>query len=200
MPRQQLADSRHAAVELVDVGVDLRPVARADDEGPRDVLRVEDVAQQLAERVAAHHRPLERGERCALVAEADHEHDHVAIACASGSVSSFIAAAMSAARTDPSPPRRPACGVPQPCSASPPTRPTARRWAWNARICNSIDRSTLRTSTPEGTLSTMCAKFRSLAPPAATSRSQTSWAAAPGVAITPIETSCLLATDTIPSA
>ncbi len=53
-----------------------------------------------------------------------------------------------------------------------------------------MDRSTLRTSTPSGTDSTVGAKFRMLVTPAATRRSHTSWAAAAGVAITPIATSC----------
>ncbi len=105
VPGQQLADGRYPAVELVHVGVDLRAVAGADHEGPRDVLGLENVVRQLAERVTGHDGPLERGERCAGVAEADHEHAHFAIACASGSVSSSMAA-MSAEPTGPSPPRR----------------------------------------------------------------------------------------------
>ena len=51
-----------------------------------------------------------------------------------------------------------------------------------------MDRSTLRTSTPSGTESTVGAKLRMLVTPASTSRSQTSWAAAAGVAITPMAT------------
>src|SRR5260370_1451671 len=51
-----------------------------------------------------------------------------------------------------------------------------------------MDRSTLRTSTPTGTLSTTGAKLRMLVTPAATSRSHTPCAAAAGVAITPIDT------------
>ncbi len=51
-----------------------------------------------------------------------------------------------------------------------------------------MERSTLRTSTPSGTFSTVGAKFRMEVTPAATSRSQTCWAAPAGVAITPMET------------
>ena len=43
-------------------------------------------------------------------------------------------------------------------------------------------------STPSGTDSTTGAKFRMLVTPAATSRSQTSWAGPAGVVMTPIET------------
>src|SRR5690606_23500148 len=64
----------------------------------------------------------------------------------------------------------------------------ALRCSWNARICSSMERSTLRTSTPSGTFSTVGAKFRMEVTPAATSRSQTCWAAPAGVAITPIDT------------
>src|SRR5690606_13088657 len=60
------------------------------------------------------------------------------------------------------------------------------RWTWNARICSSIDRSTLRTWTPCGVCNTAGAKLRMLRTPALISRSQTSCAACGGVAITPI--------------
>ncbi len=56
-----------------------------------------------------------------------------------------------------------------------------------------MERSTLRTSTPSGTVSTVGAKFRMLVTPASTSRSQTCWAAPGGVVMTPIET-CWLST------
>ena len=59
--------------------------------------------------------------------------------------------------------------------------------SWNERICSSMERSTLRTSTPSGTVSTTGAKFRMLVTPAATRRSHTCCAAAAGVAITPID-------------
>ncbi len=51
-----------------------------------------------------------------------------------------------------------------------------------------MERSTLRTSTPSGTDSTVGAKFRMEVTPAAISRSLTCWAAPAGVAMTPIET------------
>src|SRR5664280_2247781 len=65
--------------------------------------------------------------------------------------------------------------------------PTPLRCSWKAKICNSTDRSTLRTSTPGGTARVTGAKFRMLVTPAATSRSQTSCAAAAGVVMTPID-------------
>src|ERR1019366_4968971 len=66
--------------------------------------------------------------------------------------------------------------------------------------CNSIDRSTLRTSTPDGTSSTTGAKLRMLVTPADTRRSQTACAAPAGVAITPIATESRTTTDSISSA
>ena len=51
-----------------------------------------------------------------------------------------------------------------------------------------MERSTLRTSTPAGTASTVGAKFRMLVMPVATIRSATPCAAAAGVAITPMAT------------
>ena len=53
-----------------------------------------------------------------------------------------------------------------------------------------MDRSTFRTSTPSGTLSTSGAKLRMLVTPAETSRSHTACADPAGVAITPIATLC----------
>ena len=75
-------------------------------------------------------------------------------------------------------------------TCSPPRRGggATLRCSWKARICSSMDMSTLRTSTWSGTDSTLGAKFRMLLTPAATSRSQTSWATCAGVAITPIAT------------
>src|SRR3984957_17899968 len=76
----------------------------------------------------------------------------------------------------------------------------ALRWAWKARICNSMDRSTLRTSTWSGTVSTTGAKLRMLVTPTATSRSHTPWAVPAGVAITPMDTWCRRTTASIVSA
>ena len=50
-------------------------------------------------------------------------------------------------------------------------------------------RSTLRSCTPSGTVSTAGAKFKMAPTPASTSRSATSWAADAGVAMIPITTS-----------
>src|SRR5690606_25514598 len=61
------------------------------------------------------------------------------------------------------------------------------RCSWKERICSSMARSTLRTSTPSGTESTHGAKLRMLVTPAATRRSATCCAAVAGVAITVIE-------------
>ena len=52
--------------------------------------------------------------------------------------------------------------------------PACLRCSWKARICSSVARSTLRTSTPAGTESTAGAKLRMLETPAATKRSHTS--------------------------
>src|ERR1039458_8433132 len=77
------------------------------------------------------------------------------------------------------------------------TRTTDLRCAWKARICNSMDRSTLRTSTPPGTLRTTGAKLRMLVTPVATSRSQTACAVPAGVAMTPMDTRCRATTCSI---
>ncbi|OEV24350.1 hypothetical protein AN220_19740 [Streptomyces nanshensis] len=74
------------------------------------------------------------------------------------------------------------------CPGGAPGSSPALRCSWKARICSSIDRSTLRTSTPSGTESTVGAKLRMEVTPAATSRSHTCWAAPAGVAITPMDT------------
>ena len=64
-----------------------------------------------------------------------------------------------------------------------------------------MDSSTLRTSTPAGTVSVTGAKLRMLVkPPAPTRRSHTSWAVLAGVAITPIDTLCRATTSSIASA
>ena len=76
--------------------------------------------------------------------------------------------------------------MPTPSSALPPMRPELLRCSWKDRICSSIARSTLRTSTPSGTASTVGAKLRMLVTPQSTSWSQTAWAACAGVAMTPI--------------
>ncbi len=55
-------------------------------------------------------------------------------------------------------------------------------------------RSTLRTSTFAGTVSTHGAKFRMLVTPTATSSSATAWAALAGVAITPMASDSSTAT------
>ena len=63
---------------------------------------------------------------------------------------------------------------------------TATFWPWKARICSSVDRSTLRTTTPSGTASTAGAKLRTERTPAATRSSQACWAPSDGVAMTPM--------------
>src|SRR5690606_24165848 len=73
------------------------------------------------------------------------------------------------------------------CVSTAMSGPPALRCSWNARICSSMERSTLRTSTVSGTLSTTGAKLRMLVTPAATTRSHTSCAAAAGVASTTTE-------------
>src|SRR5215470_5652823 len=166
VPGKQLAHPGNPAVEAAHLGVDLDPVAGGDHERLRDVRQERDIVQQLAERVTADRGALEDRDWRALVAQANDEDAHCCTAYAS-------AAAWSAA-----------------C----PNRSALRRCAWKARICSSIDRSTLRTSTPSGTLSTMGAKFKTLVTPAATSRSHTTCADPAGVAITPIATLSLATT------
>src|SRR6185437_11570868 len=166
VPGKQLAHPGDPAVEAAHLGVDLNPVAGGDHERLRDVRQQRDVVQQLAERVTADRGALEDRDRRALVAQANDEDAHCCTAYAS-------AAAWSAA-----------------C----PNRSALRRCAWKARICSSIDRSTLRTSTPSGTLSTSGAKFRMLVTPAVTRRSHIAWAAPAGTAITPIAMPCAATT------
>src|SRR5579875_317183 len=158
VPGQQLAYPVDTAVEPPHLGVDLDPVAGRDHEGLRDVRQVRDVAQQLAERVSADRGALEGRHRRALVVQPDDEDAHRCTAYASTAAG----------------------------SATCPNRSADRRWAWKASICSSIDRSTLRTSTPAGTFSTTGAKFKMLVTPAATSRSHMAWATPAGTAITPI--------------
>src|SRR3984885_1288719 len=172
VPRQQVAHPGDAAVEPADLGVDLHPVAGGDHERLGDVGQPRDVVQQLAERVAADGGALKRRDRCALVAQSDDEDAH----CSGPTLNTAYASAAVGSGA---------------CS----NRSADRRCAWKARICSSIDRSTLRTSTPSGTLRTSGAKFRMLVTPAATSRSHTDWAAPAGTAITPIAMFWLGATD-----
>src|SRR5215472_1930655 len=169
VPGEHLADRRHARVELVDLGVDLDPVAGGHGERASDVLGVDDIAQQLARRVAGERGTLQDRDRGAAVAQPHYQDAHGAVTDSPASAG------------NPTPPRYwrfPLAG----------TRTSDLRCAWKARICNSMDRSTLRTSTPAGTFSTTGAKLRMLVTPAATSRSQTPCAAAAGVAITPMDT------------
>src|SRR5699024_2665647 len=55
--------------------------------------------------------------------------------------------------------------------------------SWKARICSSVDRSTLRMCTSSGTRIAVAAKLRMELTPASTSRSATSWAEPAGVAM-----------------
>src|SRR5215468_10896368 len=82
MAREQLADGRDAAVEPVDLGVDLDPVARAEHEGSGHIFGAEDVLQQLELGIAGHHDPFERGYWRTRVAEADDKDAHVPTASA----------------------------------------------------------------------------------------------------------------------
>jgi hypothetical protein len=76
VPGQQLAHPGHAAVETVDLGVDLDPVAGGDDKGLRDVRQAGDIMQQLVQRVTADRGPLENRDWRALVTQADNEDAH----------------------------------------------------------------------------------------------------------------------------
>src|SRR5215813_14761139 len=163
---------RHARVELVDLGVDLDPVAGGHGERAGDVLGVDEVAQQLVLRVAGERGALQDRDRGAAVAQAHYQNAHGAV------TDSPARPASAGSPASPRYWRLPPAG----------TRTSDLRCAWKARICNSMDRSTLRTSTPAGTMSTTGAKLRMLVTPAATSRSQTPCAAAAGVAITPMDT------------
>src|SRR5262249_11970261 len=82
MARKQFADGRDAAVEPVDLGVNLDPVARAEHEGSGHVLGAEYVLQELDLGIAGYHDTLERCYRRARVAEADDEDAHVPTASA----------------------------------------------------------------------------------------------------------------------
>src|SRR5262249_7711198 len=172
VPGEHLADRRHARVELVERGVVLDAVAGGDGERARDVLGVDDVAQQLALRVAGERGTLQDRDRGATVAQAHYQDAHGAVTDSPG---------LPARAGNPTPPRYwrfPLEG----------TRTSDLRCAWKARICNSMDRSTLRTSTPAGTFNTTGAKLRMLVTPAATSRSQTPCAAAARGPLTPMDT------------
>src|SRR6202034_4248981 len=147
------------------------PVAGRDHERLGDVRQPRDVVQQLPQRVAGDGGALKRRDRCALVAQSDDEDAH----CSGPTLTTAYASAAVGSVA---------------CS----NRSADRRCAWKARICSSIDRSTLRTSTPSGTLSTSGAKFRMLVTPAATSLSHTPWAAPTGTAITPIAMFLLVTT------
>src|SRR5262249_18394837 len=82
MACEQLANGRDAAMESVDLGVNLDPVARAEHEGSSHILSAENVLQQLDLGIAGYHDPLERGYRRTRVAEADDEYAHVPTASA----------------------------------------------------------------------------------------------------------------------
>ena len=81
MPRQKLADRGDGAVEFADFGVDLDPVAGAKHNRAGDVVCPGDVVQQLLKRVTGKCDALERRQRCALVAQSDHQNAHVPTAC-----------------------------------------------------------------------------------------------------------------------
>jgi hypothetical protein len=66
----------HAAVEAVDVGVDLEAVARRDDGRLGDVLAGRDVVDELVDAVSVERHPLEQGDRRGLVGDPDDEDAH----------------------------------------------------------------------------------------------------------------------------
>ena len=101
---QQPGELLDAAVEAVDVGVDLQAVAGRDHRGLGDVLAGRDVAEQLGRTLAVDGHPLEHRDRGGAVGDTDDEDAHA-------------------------------------------VAPWALRCSWYARICSSIERSTLRTST-----------------------------------------------------
>src|SRR4051794_4890916 len=176
---EQLGDLRDAAVEPLDVGIDLDAVARRQHHGLVDVRALLQVMQQLAHVVTHDGNALEQRNRRAAVREADGEQAH-AIEPTSAATPSAGSAARSSG----------AAGA-----ASSGSTAVAFRCSWNARIWSSIERSTFRTSTWSGTARTVGAKLRMLVTPAATSRSATPWAAEAGVAITPIETTSSVTTS-----
>ena len=79
VPGEHLADDRHARVELVHLGVDLDPVAGGYGERASDVLGVEHVTQQLAQRVTAHRGPFQDGHRSAAMAQPHYQDAHGAV-------------------------------------------------------------------------------------------------------------------------
>jgi len=66
-------------MELADLSVNLNPIARGNREGARDVLRSEDVAQQLVDRITADRGMLEYRDRGAAVAQPDDQDTHGAV-------------------------------------------------------------------------------------------------------------------------
>jgi len=78
VPCDQLEDRGHPGVELVDVGVDLNPVACRDHEGLGHRVGVRQVHEQLGQRVTTDRGPFQERHRSALVTEADHERAHPA--------------------------------------------------------------------------------------------------------------------------
>src|SRR5205085_7642562 len=153
----------HAAVELRDVGVDLEAVARREHQCLVDVVGTDELGEELHHAVVVLRRTFQQRDRRGTMRKPNSQDAHTAA---------------TAARTS--------SGTAAPGTES---APVAFRCSWKARICSSMERSTLRTSTSSGTASTVGAKFRMLVMPAATSRSATVWAADAGVAMTPIDTS-----------
>jgi hypothetical protein len=77
MPRQQVADGRHAAVEAGHLRIDLDPVARTHHERPGHIAGPEHVTEQLAQRVAAERGPLQDRHGRARVRQPHHQHAHL---------------------------------------------------------------------------------------------------------------------------
>src|SRR5664280_1004053 len=165
--RQQVGDLADTTVELVHVGEDLDPVAGGEHDRLSHRVAVPQRVQRLRDVGRRDRHPLEHPDRGAVVAQTDDEDTHACTACRG----------LGDATGDPV----------DPVDGTTGGLPTPLRCSWKAKICNSTDRSTLRTSTPGGTARVTGAKFRMLVTPAATSRSQTSCAAAAGVVMTPID-------------
>ncbi len=162
VPRQQLRGIEERGVEALHAQVELDPVAGGERDDLVDVRRARDIEGQLGDAIRVECDSLEQGDRSGAVADADDQDAHRVPARASWRSGRSARAAPGTGAT------------------------STLRCSWKARICSSIARSTLRTSTSSGTTSTSGAKLRMLPTPAATSRSHTSWAAVAGVAITPI--------------
>ena len=81
---QQPGQLLDAAVEAVDVGVDLEPVAGRDHRGLGDVLAGGDVAEQLGRSLGVDGHPLEQRDRSGAVGDAHDEDAHAVAPCASG--------------------------------------------------------------------------------------------------------------------